>query len=86
MFNKLKIHGGTVTSTLIESANEFLKDYEHAYIKFWCAPWSEDQAEIGAVKALEMIGKKYFGISEEAFHFIQYKVESIHKTQLKPID
>lgn len=83
---KSKNHNINNDSLLIKSANEFLKDYEQAYVLFWNAPWAEDQKELGAVKALEAMGKKYFGISQEAFNFINYKVENLNKRQIKPID
>lgn len=91
MFNKLwnkalEIHGGKISSGLLEAANEFLKDYEKTYIKFWTADWTNDQKELGAVHEARMIGKKYFGITSEAFEFIQFKVENTYKSQLKPLD
>lgn len=83
--DKLIVKNGLVTTGLLEAANEFLKDYEKIYKAFWLAPFDNDQREIGAVYQAREIGKKYFGITQEAFDFIQFKVEKTNKSELKPI-
>lgn len=90
MFNFLKRRNlrneGIICNGLGNAAIEFLKEYERVYKGFWTSDWDNDLKELGAVHEARYIGKKFFGISQEAFDFVQFKVENNYKTQLKPID
>lgn len=77
---------GVICNNLGNASGEFLKHYKQLYIDFWNADFGEDQRELGAVNEARFIGKRFFGIGQEAFDFIQYEVERNYPTQLKPID
>lgn len=56
-------------------AEEYLKHYESAYIEYTEATLDSDRVSYSAIAELEYIGRRFFGIEQEAFNLVKYKVE-----------
>lgn len=71
-FNYQKIE----KNSLFVSADEFLKHYTNLYNQYWKTRLDIDEDNlIGALFEAEYIGRKFFGIAQESFELVKWRIE-----------
>lgn len=64
-------------NNLFNNADEFIKHYNNLYRQYWNTRYDlQEENTIGALFEAEFIGRKFFGITEEAFQLVKYRVEN----------
>lgn len=63
-------------NALITNADAFIRHYENLYREYWMTRDEiNEENTIGALYEAEFIGRKFFGLTEEVFNLIQYKIQ-----------